>query len=198
MALFLSCSFLHGKESGRVVVLGDSLTAGYGIDPSQAFPALLQEKIDENGLAYEVVNAGISGDTSASGLRRVDWVLQKPADVLILELGANDGLRGISLDSTRGNLQGIIDRARSHNRDLDILIAGMMLPPNLGPDYASQFREMFQDLAEENDATLIPFLLERVAGRPELNLSDGIHPTPEGHEIVAETVWKYLQPMLEK
>jgi len=182
----------------RVVILGNSLTAGYGLDPDLAFPALLQRKVDAAGLDFEIVNAGVSGDTSAGGARRIRWLLRKQIDVLVLELGANDGLRGVSLDSTRDNLQKIIREIRSRNPEADIIIAGMMVPPNLGPEYTRTFRELFVELADQNGCPLIPFLLEGVAGRSELNLPDGIHPTPEGHRIVAENVWKVLEPVLRK
>ncbi|GAB4119247.1 MAG: arylesterase [Acidobacteriota bacterium] len=186
-----------GAAPKRILILGDSLTAGYGLDPKQAYPALLQERIDREGLPYRVVDAGVSGDTSAGGLSRINWLLREPVDVLVLELGANDGLRGIELDSTRRNLQGIIDRTRQSYPDVRILIAGMMVPPNLGKDYATRFRELFVELAATNGAVLLPFLLEGVAGRPELNLPDGIHPTAEGHRRVADNVWRYLRPLLE-
>lgn len=195
----LAASGVPGFGQGRqvVLILGDSLTAGYGLqNPGDAFPGVLQEKIDLARLPFEVVGAGVSGDTSAGGLRRVDWLLKRDVDILVLELGANDGLRGLPLASTLSNLQGIIDRVRKKNAEVGILIAGMMVPPNLGPDYATQFRRLFEELAAKNQGILIPFLLEGVAGRPELNLSDGIHPTSRGHQLVAETVWKHLEPML--
>ncbi len=185
-------------ETNRKVVLflGDSLSAGYGLDSAQAFPALIQKKIDEAGWNYEVVNAGVSGDTTAGGLRRLDWLLRRPVDVLFLELGGNDGLRGIDLDSSEANLQAIIDRVREKNPQVAVVVAGMMIPPNMGPEYTTRFRTMFPELAERNGATLIPFLLDGVAGRPDLNLPDGIHPTPEGHRIVADLVWETLRPVL--
>ncbi len=188
---------LTGASPRRILILGDSLTAGYGLDPKHAYPALLQEKIVREGLPYRIVDAGVSGDTSAGGLGRINWLLREPVAVLILELGANDGLRGIELGSTRRNLQGIIDRTRARYPEVRILIAGMMVPPNLGKEYATRFRELFEELAKANGAVLVPFLLEGVAGRPELNLPDGIHPTAEGHRRVAENVWRYLRPLLE-
>jgi acyl-CoA thioesterase I len=194
--LGLNVSTFASAEPRRILVFGDSLTAGYGIDPGLAFPAVLQEKIAAAGLDYEVVNGGVSGDTTAGGLRRIDWLLQRPVDILLLELGANDGLRGIPLDSTKRNLQAIIDRARARYPDVRLVIAGMLVPPNLGPDYTQRFREIFEEVASENEAVLIPFLLEGVAGRPDLNLPDGIHPTPAGHRIVAENVWSALGPLL--
>ncbi|MEE2839896.1 MAG: arylesterase [Acidobacteriota bacterium] len=181
-----------------ILFFGNSLTAGYQLNPSQAFPALIQEKIDAEGWSYRTVNAGLSGETSADGLRRIDWVMRESIDVLVLELGANDALRGIHLDATEGNLQSIIDRVRTANPEVRLLIAGMMMPPNLGPEYVQRFQSMFVDLAESNHGELIPFLLEGVAGIPSLNLPDGIHPTAEGHKRLAENVWKILKPVLEE
>ena len=179
-----------------VLFLGDSLSAGYGLLPSQAFPALIQRKIEDRGWNFRVVNAGLSGDTTASGLRRVDWLLRQPVQVLVLELGANDGLRGVPLKATEENLQGIVDKVKKMNPDLKIVIAGMQVPPNLGPEYTERFRSIFPSLAKRNQAALIPFLLEGVAGVPELNLPDGIHPTDEGHRMVADTIWEVLRPLL--
>jgi acyl-CoA thioesterase-1 len=180
-----------------ILVLGDSLSAGYGVDPDQAYPALLQKKIDAAGLNFTIVNAGLSGDTTAGGLRRLNWLLQRKIDVLILELGANDGLRGVPAGATRSNLQATIDQARQAYPRIKILIAGMQMPPNLGQDYIQAFNRIFPDLAEKNHTALIPFLLEGVAGNPAVNLPDGIHPTAEGHKIVCENVWRILKPMLE-
>ena len=198
LMLLLLASTGPAADPGRPVllVLGDSLTAGYGLDPSQAYPAQLQKKIDAAGLDVEVVNAGLSGETSAGGARRVNWLLRRRVDILLLELGANDGLRGISLDSTRKNLQHIIDETHDRYPHAQVVIAGMLVPPNLGPDYSQRFRDLFRELAEKNQATLIPFLLEGVAGKPELNQADGIHPTPDGHKLVAENVWKVIRPLL--
>lgn len=181
-----------------VLVLGNSLAAGSGVDPQEAFPALLQEKVDSLGWTFEIINAGLSGETSAGGLRRIDWLLRQPVDVLVLELGGNDGLRGIEPEVTKQNLQAIIDKTRARYPDARVVLAGMQIPPNLGPDYTERFRDIYPELAAENDAVLIPFLLEGVGGVPALNQSDGIHPTAEGHEIVAETVWTYLRPVLEE
>ena len=185
-------------SSGRktVVVLGDSLAAGFGVEPSQAFPALLQEKINAAGLNYTVINSGVSGDTSSDGLNRINWLLKRKIDVLILELGGNDGLRGIPADTTRTNLQSIIDRMKKKYPDAKIVVAGMQMPPNMGEAYTTAFRKLFSELAEKNHAALIPFLLEGVGGKPELNQPDHIHPTAEGHKIVAENVWKVLKPVL--
>ncbi|WP_421762914.1 arylesterase [Ekhidna sp.] len=186
----------NANEEKVILFFGNSITAGYQIDMDQAFPALIQQKIDSLGLNYKTINAGLSGETSAGGKSRIEWVLRTVPDIFFLELGANDGLRGLSLEETPKNLQAIIDAVKKENPDVKIIIAGMMVPPNLGGDYTQKFQRIFPDLAKKNDAIYIPFLLEGVAGNPELNLSDGIHPTPEGHEIVAETVWDYLLPLL--
>lgn len=185
-------------ERKTIVVLGDSLAAGYGLDLTEAFPSLLQKKVDEAGLKFSVVNAGVSGDTSAGGLRRIDWLLKRKVDVLVLELGGNDGLRGIPATATRTNLQAIIDRTRQKYPQAQIVVAGMQMPPNMGADYNVAFAKVFPDLAKANNTALVPFLLEGVGGKPELNLPDMIHPTVEGHKIVAENVWKVLKPVLEK
>lgn len=180
-----------------VVVLGDSLAAGYGVDPEEAFPALLGAKIREAGLPFAVVNAGVSGDTTAGGARRIDWLLRRPVDVLLLELGGNDGLRGIPPASTRTNLQTIIDKTRARNPRVRIVLAGMQVPSNMGREFTEEFSAIFPALAAKNDAALIPFLLEGVGGDPKLNLPDLIHPTAEGHRILAENCWKVLRPLLE-
>jgi acyl-CoA thioesterase-1 len=188
-----------GTSSDQVKTLlffGDSLTAGYGLEPAQAFPALIQEKINARGWKFHAINAGLSGETTAGGLRRVDWVLQRPVDVFVLELGANDGLRGLPVDEAKKNLQAIIDRVRSKYPRAKIVLAGMRIPTNLGKDYTSRFHAMFPELAAANNTALIPFLLQGVGGVPELNLPDGIHPTPAGHKLVAENVWKTLEPVL--
>ncbi|HET8855456.1 MAG TPA: arylesterase [Salinimicrobium sp.] len=179
-----------------ILFFGNSLTAGMGVEPDQAFPALIEDKIDSLGLPYTVINAGLSGETTASGKNRLDWVLNQKVDIFVLELGANDGLRGIPLEETRSNLQTIIDRVREKNPDTEILLAGMQIPPNLGLEYTTEFREIFFELAEKNELYLIPFLLKGVAGEPELNQEDGIHPTAKGHEILAENVWEVLKPLV--
>jgi acyl-CoA thioesterase-1 len=187
------------QDKARVILFfGDSLTAGYQLNPAQAFPALIQKTIDAEGWNYKTVNAGLSGETSADGLRRIDWVTRNRVDWLVLELGANDAFRGIDLDATEANLQSIIDRVRKKNPDVGLVIAGMLMPPNLGSDYVNRFRSMFVKLAERNNGALIPFLLEGVAGIASLNLPDGIHPTAEGHKRLAENVWKVLKPVLEE
>ena len=180
-----------------VLVLGDSIAAGYGLDPSESFPAQLQEKIEALGWPVKVVNAGLSGDTSAGGLRRLDWLLKQKIDVLVLELGGNDGLRGIQPDTTKTNLQAIIDRARKKYPGMRIIITGMQMPPNMGTEYVEKFRLIFAGLAKESHALLVPFLLEGVGGRAELNQADRIHPTAEGQKIVAENVWRVLKPVLQ-
>jgi acyl-CoA thioesterase-1 len=181
-----------------VVFLGDSLTAGFGLPPTEAFPALIAEKIRAAGLPFQVENAGLSGDTSAGALRRVDWLLQRPIDVLVIGLGGNDGLRGLPIKSLKANLQAIIDKVKAKNPAVKIVIAGMQLPPNLGADYAANFERVFSELAQENHAVLIPFLLEGVGGHRDLNQQDMIHPTAAGHRIIADLVWRTLEPILRK
>ena len=186
------------RIASKIVVLGDSLAAGLGVDLSEAFPSLLQGKIEAAGYPDRVVNAGVSGDTSADGLGRIDWLLKQRIDVLILELGGNDGLRGLPPSSTQANLQAIIDRVKRKYPKALILIAGMQMPPNMGEEYDGAFRKLYPDLAAANHAALIPFLLEGVGGKPELNQPDQIHPNVEGHKIVADNVWKVLYPLLQK
>lgn len=181
-----------------ILFFGNSLTAGYGLEQEEAFPALIQNTIDSLGLPYKVVNAGLSGETTSGGKNRIDWVLKQNVDVFVLELGANDGLRGIPLDETRKNLQEIIDFVKEKNPDIEIILAGMQIPPNMGQDYTSEFKSIFPELAEKNNVHLVPFLLEDVAGNPELNQQDGIHPAAEGQKIVAKNVWKILKPVIEK
>lgn len=180
-----------------LVVLGDSLSAGFGVDPAEAWPARIQEKIREARLPWKLVNAGVSGDTSAGGLRRLDWILRRPLEALLIELGGNDGLRGLPLAATRTNLQAVIDRTRAKYPQVRIVIAGMKMPENLGEAYTRQFEGLYRDLAETNRVALIPFLLDGVGGRPELNLQDQIHPNAEGHRRVATNVWQVLQPILQ-
>ena len=181
---------------GIILFLGDSITAGYGLDLEQAFPALIQEKIDAKRWNFKVVNAGQSGDTSAGGLNRLEWLLKNRVDVLVLELGANDGLRGLPAETTRKNLQAIIDRTKGKYPEAKVIVVGMKVPPNMGGEYGRKFEAVFVDLAKKNKAALIPFVLEGVGGSRELNLADGIHPTAKGHEIVAANVWKVLEPVL--
>jgi acyl-CoA thioesterase-1 len=180
----------------KVVVLGDSLTAGLGLSPADSFPALLQRKIDEAGMHFEVVNAGVSGDTSAGGLRRLDWSLQEGARVLVVALGANDGLRGLPVPEMKQNLAQIIETAQ--RKKVDVILAGMEAPPNYGREYAAAFRQAYPDLAKEYKVPLVPFLLDNVAGQTTLNQPDGIHPNVRGAAIVAETVWTALKPELDR
>ncbi len=186
------------EDSGVILFFGNSLTAGMGLEQDESFPAVIQEKIDSLGLPYKVVNAGLSGETTASGKNRVSWVLNQNVDIFVLELGANDGLRGIPVEETRENLQVIINTVREKNPETKIILAGMQIPPNMGETYTSNFQEIFPELAEENDVALIPFLLEDVAGNPELNQQDGIHPTAKGQEIVAGNVWEVLFPVISE
>jgi acyl-CoA thioesterase I len=183
-------------ERGRIVFLGTSLTAGLGLDPDQAFPALIQRKLDAEGLRFEAVNAGVSGETSAGARRRIEWLLRQPVAVVVIETGANDGLRGLEVDSLRANIQAIIDAARRQSPKPAIVLVGMRAPPNLGSSYSRRFGKVFPELAKENDLPLVPFLLDGVAGRPSLNQSDMIHPTAEGQRRMAETVWAVLEPAL--
>ena len=181
----------------KILFFGNSLTAGYGVEKEQAFPALIQQRLDSVGLQYSVINAGLSGETTASGVNRIEWVLREPISIMILELGGNDGLRGINPAETSKNLQQIIDLAKGKYPDLKIIVAGMEAPPNMGQAYISSFRKVFKELAKTNELPLIPFLLEGVGGVPGLNLADGIHPNPEGHKIVAENVWVVLEKELD-
>lgn len=182
----------------RIVVFGDSLTAGYGLeDVEGAYPGLLQQKIDSLQLGYTVINSGISGETTAGGKNRIDWVLNQKPSVFILELGANDGLRGVPLTETKMNLQYIIDAVKTKYPSTKIVLAGMQIPPNFGQDYTNEFKNIFPALAQKNQVALIPFLLENVGGIPSLNQSDGIHPTAKGHKILAENVWEVLAPILK-
>lgn len=181
----------------RIVFFGDSLTAGYGLeDVEDAFPGIIQSKIDSLNLKYTVVNSGISGETSAGGKNRIEWVLKQKPDIFILELGANDGLRGVQLKETKSNLQFIIDAIKEKYPATKIVLAGMQIPPNMGQDYATEFKNIFPNLAAKNNVALIPFLLEDVGGNPELNQSDGIHPTKKGHKILAKNTWEVLEPIL--
>ena len=187
---------MQGK--GVILFLGNSLSAGLGVDEEAAFPHLIQEKIDSLGWDYVVVNAGISGETTAGGLSRIDWVLKQRIDVLVLELGGNDGLRGISGKVTRSNLEQIIGKTRQAYPEADIILAGMQLPPNLGHEYTTEFREMYPEIANEHDVHLIPFLLDGVGGVDRMMLPDGIHPNERGHRRVAENVWSVLETVLEE
>lgn len=180
----------------RIVVLGDSLTAGLGLQMSQAYPALLQQKLRDNGYKWDVINAGVSGDTSAAGLERLDWALdQGPVRIMILELGANDGLRGLPVSELKKNLAAIIERTQA--KGIAVLLTGMEAPPNFGPEYTVSFRQVYRDLAKEYKVALLPFLLDHVAGNPSLNQGDGIHPNVEGAKIVATNVWTAVKPLVD-
>ena len=185
-------------ERPSVVFLGTSLTAGYGLEPEEAYPALLQQKIDSAGLNYRVVNAGVSGETSAGARRRIDWLLRKPVSVLVVETGANDGLRGLSADSLRANIQAIFDRARELRPVPRLVLVGMRIPPNYGQAYSRQFERIYPELAKANGAELVPFLLQDVGGVAALNQPDGVHPTAEGQRRMAATVWRVLEPVLRE
>lgn len=180
-----------------ILFFGNSLTAGYGIDPEDAFAGLVQKRLDSLGKAYKVINGGLSGETTAGGLSRLDWFLEEEPFLFILELGGNDGLRGIQLSETKSNLLSIIDKVKSKYPNTKIILAGMQIPPNMGQEYTDEFKAIYPAVAKEKEVTLIPFLLEGVAGNPELNLPDGIHPTEAGHQIVFETIWPYLEMMLD-
>jgi acyl-CoA thioesterase-1 len=184
------------NNSKTILFFGNSLTAGYGVGVDGAFPALIQNRLDSLDLGYKVVNAGLSGETTSGGLSRLGWVLNQKVDIFVLELGANDGLRGIPLKETRSNLQAIIDLVWEKNPDTKIVLSGMQIPPNMGQAYTNEFKNIWTDLSKKNDINLIPFLLDGVGGIPTLNQADGIHPTLEGHKILAENVWKVLEGMI--
>lgn len=181
-----------------ILFFGDSITAGLGVSADQAFPSLIQAKIDSLGWSFEVVTAGVSGETTAGGLRRISWVMTDGIDVMVLELGGNDGLRGVPVKTTRSNLSAIIDSARAVHSDVRVLLAGMQVPPNLGPQYTQAFKNMYPEIASEKNVEMIPFLLEDVGGNPRLNQPDGIHPNAKGHRKLAATVWKHLKPVLQE
>lgn len=185
-------------ERPTIVFLGTSLTAGYGLEPEEAYPALLQKKIDSAGLDYRVVNAGVSGETSAGARRRIDWLLRETVSVLVVETGANDGLRGLPPDSLRANIQAILDRAKQLRPAPRLLLVGMRIPPNYGQVYSRQFEAVYPELAKANGAELVPFLLQGVGGIAALNQPDGVHPTAEGQRRMAETVWRVLEPVLRE
>ena len=185
-------------SAGIILFLGTSLTAGYGIGAEYAYPAIIQQKLDSLGYSLRVINAGLSGETSAGGLRRIDWSLQQPIEVLVLELGANDGLRGLPVSALRDNLREIIERTRKRYPEAGIVIAGMEAPPNLGGPYTTEFRNVFREVADEYDAALIPFLLQGVAAVPDLNQEDGIHPNIAGQQRVAANVWQVLHPVIRR
>lgn len=189
----------QNSSSNNILFFGDSLTAGYGLeDPDNAFPGLIQVKLDSLGLDYNVINAGLSGETTAGGKNRLEWVLEPDVAIFVLELGANDGLRGVSVAETRENLQWMIDKVKAEAPQAKIVLAGMQLPPNLGTEYTTDFKNMFPQLAEENNIAFIPFLLQNVGGIASLNQNDGIHPTEEGHKLVATNVWPVLKPLVQE
>jgi acyl-CoA thioesterase-1 len=179
-----------------ILFYGNSLTAGYGIDADDAFPGLTRTRIDSLGLDYKVINGGLSGETTAGGLSRLDWFLEDKPEIFILELGGNDGLRGIALTETKSNLLAMVDKVRAKFPETKIILAGMQIPPNMGQEYSNEFKEIYPAVAEEKNVTLIPFLLENVGGIPELNLPDGIHPTEEGHQLVFETIWPFIDRLV--
>lgn len=181
----------------RILCFGDSITAGYGLyDSNDAYTGVLQDKIDSLGLDYVVINSGVSGETTAGGKSRIKWVMNQNVDIFLLELGGNDGLRGIPLTETKANLQAIIDVVKNKNKETKIILAGMELPPNMGQDYTTEFRNIYSEIAKKNNLTFIPFILKDVGGIKKLNQNDGIHPTAQGHKIVANTVWEFLKPLL--
>lgn len=195
--LSIPYSTILASEVGKIVFIGDSITAGYGLDREAAYPALIQDKIDAQSLAYEVVNAGVSGDTTAGGLRRIAWVLRgSQPEIVVVALGGNDGLRGVPVEATRENLRQMIEKIKELSPDSRILLAGMRMPESMGADYAERFFESFSIVAEEKDVALIPFLLEGVGGDPSMNQSDEIHPNAAGQAVIAETVWDAIQSWL--
>lgn len=190
---------INKKSPDKIIMFfGNSITAGYGVSTEEAFPARIQVIIDSLDYPYKVVNAGLSGETTAGGLNRIDWVLRTIPDVFVLELGGNDGLRGLKLSETKKNLSAIIKKVEAVNPDVSIILAGMEVPPNLGQDYTQEFRNLYKELAQSHNVVFIPFILEGVGGEEDLNQSDGIHPNIEGHQVVAQTVWGYLSPLLTK
>lgn len=183
-------------QQKTILFFGDSLTAGYGLSPDEAFPALVEKELIKQNKKVKVINAGLSGETSAGGLSRIEWTLRQPVDIFILELGANDGLRGLPLDQTKNNLQSIIDKVKAKYPKVKIVLTGMMVPPNMGKEYSDGFKKIFSSLAERNKINLMPFLLEGVGGNEKLNQADGIHPNQEGHRIVAKNLVRFLQKLI--
>ncbi len=196
--LFIACAlFFQAASSPKVILFyGDSLTAGYGLSPEEAFPALVEKRLNKSEKKVKVVNAGLSGETSAGGLSRIDWILRQPVDIFVLELGANDGLRGLPVEQTRRNLQGIIDKVKGKYPNCKIVMAGMMVPPNMGPEYTDDFKRVYPELASKNKALLIPFILDGVGGIEKLNQADGIHPNVEGHQIIAGKIAPVFEKLL--
>jgi acyl-CoA thioesterase I len=189
-------SLYQSNTVKTILFFGDSLTAGYGLSTEEAYPAWVEKQLNKSGKTCKVINAGLSGETSAGGLTRIDWVLRQPIDVFVLALGGNDGLRGLPTEQTQKNLQAIMDKVKAKNPNAKIVVAGMLAPPNMGSHYTNQFKVIFPELAKRNKATLLPFLLEGVAGNEKLNLADGIHPNAEGHKIVAGSAVKVIAPLL--
>jgi len=196
--LFIACAlFFQASGSPKVILFyGDSLTAGYGLSPEEAFPALVEKKLNKSEKKVKVVNAGLSGETSAGGLSRIDWILRQTVDIFVLELGANDGLRGLPVEQTSRNLQGIIDKVKGKYPNCKIVMAGMMVPPNMGEEYTNAFKRVYPELALKNKATLIPFILDGVGGIEKLNQADGIHPNVEGHQIIAGKITPVFEKLL--
>lgn len=203
MAVVVGLSILSGAlaeedKRGTVVVIGDSIAAGSGVDLSEAFPARLQERVDEAELPFQVINAGLSGDTTAGGVRRLNWLLRREIDVLIIELGGNDALRGVPVEETKANIARMIDSAREKYPDIEVIVTGMQIYDDWGPEYTTGFKALFHDVAKEKETELVPFLLEGMGGLPEFNQDDKIHPNPKGHEVIAGNVWKVLEPVLKR
>lgn len=195
--IIASILFFSAVETPKVILFfGDSLTAGYGLSTEEAFPALIEKELNKSDKKVKVVNAGLSGETSAGGLSRIDWILRQPVDVFVLELGANDGLRGLPIEQTRKNLQSIIEKVKTKYPDCKIVLAGMMVPPNMGKQYTDEFKSIYPELAKNNKATLIPFILEDVGGIEKLNQADGIHPNVEGHKIIANNLKKVFEKLI--
>ncbi len=195
--IIVAMLFVQAQPAPKTILFfGDSLTAGYGLSVEEAFPALIEKEFNKGTLKVKVINAGLSGETSAGGFARLDWVLKQPIDIFVLELGANDGLRGLPLDQTRKNLQGIIDKVRIKYPKAKIVMAGMMVPPNMGNQYTKEFKSIYPDLAKKNNAKLMPFILEGVGGDEKLNQADGIHPTVKGHQIIAKNLGAILLTLL--
>jgi len=193
----LATTVNSSESTQNILFFGTSLTAGYGLDPGEAYPELIQHQLDSLELPYKAINGGLSGETSAAGKGRIDWLLKQPVSIFVLELGANDGLRGIAVKETTANLQAIIDRVKEKYPKAKLMLTGMEVPPNMGDKYASDFRNMFKLLADKNKMAFLPFLLDGVAGIPKLNQNDGIHPTATGQKIVAKNVWSTLKPLLQ-
>ena len=195
--ILMLSSLIHQTdvESKTIIFYGDSITAGYGVGTEFAFPRLIESQLDKDGFDVEIVNAGLSGETSAGGLTRIDWILNRPFDVFVLELGANDGLRGLPVNETSKNLQAIIDKVKAKYPNTQIILAGMMVPPNMGQDFSKEFESLYPQLAARNNAILIPFLLKDVAGIVELNQPDGIHPNTQSHKIIADNLYPYFKKL---